>query len=83
MQLPADLDKHIWGGKRATMIPAGFLHYGLQSHVLLAACSAKQGADDSSEGGVFSLELFRTLRSIGADKLTYRDVLYRMSPLPE
>ncbi|CCM00512.1 uncharacterized protein FIBRA_02546 [Fibroporia radiculosa] len=86
--LPADLDKQIWNHpsksskERAIAIPAGFAHGGLQSHVLLAACGTDERAREERERGLFTKALIEALMSYGTDKLTYADVIRRMSRLP-
>jgi hypothetical protein len=79
-----DLDHDIWheAGSRGTFIGPGFVHSGLRSHVLLAACSARELAIEENKRGVFTKTLLETLRAIGADKVTYKDVLNRIKTLP-
>jgi hypothetical protein len=79
-----DLDREIWheAGSRGTSIGPGFVHSGLRSHVLLAACSARELAMEENKRGVFTKTLLETLRTIGADKVTYKDVLNRIKTLP-
>ncbi|CCM00516.1 uncharacterized protein FIBRA_02550 [Fibroporia radiculosa] len=86
--LPADLDQEIWNSpsssseERAIAISAGFAHSGLRSHVLLAACGAEERAREERARGLFTKALIDALISYGTDKLTYADVIKRMSPLP-
>ncbi|KAJ6535024.1 caspase domain-containing protein [Mycena capillaripes] len=55
---------------------------GLASHVLLAACMPNQIAREKSGRGVFTQELLRLLRAIGADKFTYKEIIERLPELP-
>ncbi|KIM25361.1 hypothetical protein M408DRAFT_315703, partial [Serendipita vermifera MAFF 305830] len=85
VDIPADLDKDIWGGTRGTAIEPKFLKSGLSSHVLLAACGAQETAKEnlSGTGGVFTTALLNTLVSVGADKLTYTELIQRLPALIE
>jgi hypothetical protein len=84
--LPARLDQHIWDrsdGDRGTDIAPGFIHSGLRSHVLLAACGAKEKAKEEQGRGVFTKAFLEILRTVSADTVTYTDVLRRIHALPE
>jgi len=83
--VPADLDRDIWNRSdngRGTQISPGFLQSGLRSHVLLAACGAKEVAQEVQGHGVFTKAFLNTISTVGADKLTYADLLQRMYALP-
>jgi hypothetical protein len=82
--VPSDLDSDIWQGEgsRGASIAPGFAQSGLLSHVLLAACGAKELSLEENKRGVFTSAFLTTLRTVGADKVTYRDILRRMPALP-
>jgi hypothetical protein len=87
IEIPPDLDQDIWQHVevpegRAT-VPAGFAYSALNSHVLLAACGAKELAREEKGGGVFTSAMLHVLKSIGAEKLTYKDMLERIPILPK
>ncbi|KDR74095.1 hypothetical protein GALMADRAFT_250859 [Galerina marginata CBS 339.88] len=77
------LDQDIWDvGSRAASIAPGFLHSGLRSHVLIAACSSSEFSVESTEHGNFSSAFLKLLRSVPPDKLRYRDILTHMDAIP-
>jgi len=83
--VPSDLDKNLWWheGARGPSIAPRFAQSGLLSHTILAACGARELAqEDNTRRGVFTKALLTTLRTVGADKVTYRDILTRMPALP-
>jgi hypothetical protein len=61
----------------------GFLHHGLRSHVLLAACGAKEIAYEDQGNGVFTAALLRLLSAVGAHNVTYANLLQRLPHLIE
>ncbi|KIJ36099.1 hypothetical protein M422DRAFT_261646 [Sphaerobolus stellatus SS14] len=82
--VPADLDKSIWSGDdthRGISFPEGFLHRGLNSHVLLAACGAKESAYERRGRGNFTQALLKLLKTVSAEKLTYASVLQKMEKI--
>jgi hypothetical protein len=86
--VPRDLDRDIWQGlhnDRATKIASGFLQSGLRSHVLLAACGADETAkeDRTLMRGDFTKAFLETIRTVGAEKITYTDLMQRIPQLPE
>jgi len=84
--IPAELDKNIWGAfgwGRGTNVPPGFLQSGLRSHVLLAACGAKEKAKEEYGRGAFTYAMLNVLRTVSADTVTYTDLLQRMHALPQ
>lgn len=82
--VPSHLDNDILAGARGGRLSKGFLQKGLRSHVLMAACGqAQQAVDDRiHKRGVFTHALVTALKTIGADRLTYTEVLQRMERLP-
>jgi hypothetical protein len=94
--VPSDLDRDIWGneledmqkqkeeteGARSSVVPSFSALAGLRSHVLLAACRAEEQAWEENKRGVFTKAFLQTLRSVELDKLTYKDVLFRMPEIP-
>ncbi|KIM26650.1 hypothetical protein M408DRAFT_25142 [Serendipita vermifera MAFF 305830] len=91
MNVPHDLDKEILGAintgtlptTRGTPSQAKFLNSGLGSHVLLAACGEKETAKEHSaeNRGEFTRALLDTLISVGADKVTYTELIQRLPVL--
>ena len=84
--IPVDIDQEIWHGSdnyRGMTTAPGFLQSGLTSHVLLAACGAKECAMEEMGRGAFTKALLEVLTTIGADKITYSDLLGRIHALPE
>jgi hypothetical protein len=73
--LPANLDG---GGARGPGSAAGSY---VESHVLLAACSATESAREEDGRGNFTKAFLALLQSEGVDKLTYSDVLTRMDAI--
>jgi len=51
---------------------------GLQSHILLSACSSSGPAWESNGRGVFTVALLELLENSAIDKLRYRDIVMRM-----
>ncbi|KZV62753.1 hypothetical protein PENSPDRAFT_758475 [Peniophora sp. CONT] len=89
--VPSSLDKSIWGElakERAIEVAAGFGSAGSKSHVLLAACRESERAgekafkDVSDVRGLFTSELINTLRSVPADKVTYKELFQRIPDIP-
>ncbi|KAG8721139.1 hypothetical protein FRC08_015437, partial [Ceratobasidium sp. 394] len=76
--LSPDTDKHIIRkpdtSSRATVIPTGFAHRGLRSHVLLAACMASEVAWEREGRGAFTSAILSILKNAGVDKLTYTEL---------
>ncbi|KAG8837877.1 hypothetical protein FRC18_007460 [Serendipita sp. 400] len=90
--VPNDLDKDILGsikdissGTRSTTSDSKFLKAGLNSHVLLAACGSQETAKEDSAGtrGIFTKALLDVLVTVGAEKLTYADLIERLPSLHE
>lgn len=79
--LPSDLDDDL-GYPRAMAVAPDSRHKALRSHVLLAACGAKEKAIEKNRKGRFTQALLKTLRSLGAERATYREVMKRL-PLSE
>jgi hypothetical protein len=82
---PSDIDQDLLTaepGTRASSTAAGFARKGLNSHVLLAACTQKEQAREQSGRGNFTKAILQTIEAIGADKLTYASLLERMDKIP-
>jgi len=83
-QIPPDLDQEIWGvlvASRSANIAPGFLHSGLRSHVLLAACGANELAMEVDGRGFFTQALLEVLTTVGAERITYAGLLRRIRKL--
>ncbi|EDR13903.1 uncharacterized protein LACBIDRAFT_321574 [Laccaria bicolor S238N-H82] len=83
--IPKDLDRDIWStasGSRGSSTAPEYTRSGLANHVLLAACTQKEKARDAVNGGPFTQAFLPTLKSVGADKLTYASLLERMDKIP-
>jgi hypothetical protein len=81
--MPSGVDAGILGLDRGSHVRPGFLHTGLRSHVLLAACGAKEQAKEVEGRGIFTKALLQVLSSVSADTITYTDLLQRIYELPE
>ena len=82
---PSDIDHDLLTAEPATRgssTAAGFARKGLNSHVLLAACTQKEHAREQSGRGNFTKAILQTIEAIGADKLTYASLLERMDKIP-
>ncbi|KAI0312157.1 hypothetical protein OF83DRAFT_1087200 [Amylostereum chailletii] len=83
--LPEDIDEGILKDSqtgRGASVPSGFAHAGLRSHVLLAACGAEEVALEQKGRGIFTRALLRALSVVGADRMTYTDLMSRITDLP-
>ena len=82
MEIPPDLDHEIRGPNRGTAVPSDSLMSGTSSHVLLAACGAEECSYERAYGevtrGDFSKGLMDTLVKVGADKVSYTDLIKRI-----
>jgi hypothetical protein len=79
-----DVDRNIWGApaaSRSASVAPGFLRAGLNSHVLLAACGARELAMEVQGRGVFTKAFLEVLTTVGAGSLTYAGVLLQIQPL--
>ncbi|KZP22899.1 hypothetical protein FIBSPDRAFT_930844 [Athelia psychrophila] len=83
---PTDLDQHSWrqSADHGEALAPGALYTGLESHVLLAACGAKEVATEygTPRRGRFTNAFIQLLRQEGVDKLRYFDVLDRLESIP-
>lgn len=82
---PSDIDHDLLTAESATRgssTAAGFARKGLNSHVLLAACTQKEQAREQSGRGNFTKAILQTIEATGADKLTYTSLLERMDKIP-
>lgn len=84
--LSPDVDSSIvnYGNKdaRASVIPEGFGRRELRSHVLLAACGARELAWESHGQGEFTHMLLEILRANDITSLTYSGLMHNFPPLP-
>ncbi|KAK0214586.1 caspase domain-containing protein [Armillaria fumosa] len=79
-----DLLRDIESDSRTSNVPTGFQTAGLLSHVLLAACKQGQEAREACGRGAFTKALLDLLQDPkGIDKLTYKDVVANLHPLPK
>ena len=53
-----------------------------RSHVLLAACGAKEEAKEIAQGGAFTSALLKTLETVGHNNVTYTELIHRLPLLP-
>ncbi|KAF8580652.1 hypothetical protein K439DRAFT_1636896 [Ramaria rubella] len=77
-QLPSDIDS--MSGIRSQVVLQGFEIQNLRSHVLLAACGAREFAREGGGKGFFTEALLNTFEKSGVDKLSYVEF---MKQLPE
>jgi hypothetical protein len=81
MEIPPDLDRETWDQGRGTAVPSDSLRTGMSSHVLLAACGVKEYSyervfkGEAEARGEFSKGLLDTLAEVGADKVSYTDLI--------
>ena len=77
--------KSIWDSSaRGLVVEPKFANSGLQSHVVLAACSPEESAyeDRATREGRFTSALLRLLTKSGTDTMTYSDLIRRLDILP-
>ncbi|KZP24193.1 hypothetical protein FIBSPDRAFT_822304 [Athelia psychrophila] len=83
---PAELDQDSWreSADHGEDLAPGVLYRGLDSHVLIAACGAKEVATEygTPRRGRFTKAFVQLLRQEGVDKLRYFDVLNRLESIP-
>lgn len=69
-------------GHRGLVHSSGFANAGINSHVLLAACSATEPAREDKDGditrGRFTAALLELFRNTSPDQITYSEVLGRI-----
>ncbi|KAF8884222.1 caspase domain-containing protein, partial [Gymnopilus junonius] len=63
------------GQVRGSKAAYGFAKSGLESHVLLAACSEDQTAKEKNGRGLFTVALLSTLQRLGPSTCTYADLI--------
>ncbi|KAF5341816.1 hypothetical protein D9611_001450 [Ephemerocybe angulata] len=93
---PEGLDSHIvagykppqpTGGTRGIKVAKGFANQDMNSHVLLAACSAnelaKEDKKDDRPRGRFTGALLELFRNTSPDQITYFEVLTRMPKIDD
>lgn len=87
LRLPPELVQQLsaspLGQSRYAQAAPGFELYGSASHVLLAACSAKEPAREPLDGGggYFTQALLKFLREHDNAKLTYDSIIMGLPPL--
>lgn len=82
--MPADLDKDILDTEadiRGKGNPNGYIKRGLLTHVLLAACAPEEEARETNRRGDFTAALLGTLRSTGAEHMTYKRCIHLLPKL--
>ena len=80
--LPSSLDAVVWSELpegRASDAVSGFAKYGLNSHVLLAACRESEKAHEENRRGKFTGALLHALRQVEAHKLTYKELMHQIT----
>lgn len=85
---PSDLDKDIKylsnnHASRSSSLSNGFSvsQAGLSSHILLAACSAKEFARENHGRGLFTYALENALKAVSPDQITYVQLLDRLQDI--
>jgi hypothetical protein len=82
--MPSDLDPGICNDVQSGVaIGHSFLHQGMRSHILLAACGAKERAYEAQGKGVFTTALLKLLYEDDAQTLTYANLLRDFPHLTE
>ena len=80
--IPLDLLERQISPDCSSSIPTAYEKTGLISHVLLAACMRGQFAVEMQGRGAFTTALLTLLGRERYDRLTYQDVIMRLSELP-
>ncbi|QRV77161.1 ICE-like protease (caspase) p20 domain protein [Ceratobasidium sp. AG-Ba] len=76
-----DIDKDLFLPRtelRKAVVAKEFTYRELRSHVLLAACEAKELAYETNGAGDFTAALVKTLIENGADRTTYKGCIQRL-----
>ena len=83
--MPSDLDPEICSDIQSGFVLIGhsFLHHSMRSHILLAACGAKEHAYEAQGKGVFTTALLKLLYEDDAHTLTYTNLLRDFPHLTE
>lgn len=86
--LPSDLDQEIWNDSQAKLQPGvaiapGFQYHGLNSHILLSACGAKELAYEDQGMGAFTAALLKLLTEADTRDLTYATLFQLLPSLPK
>ena len=78
--IPSDLDLGIWLHTQCERsgIASGFLQHPRSSYIILAACGAKECAYEEQGKGVFTTALLKLLSLVGAENVTYANLLQRL-----
>ncbi|KAF8817195.1 hypothetical protein BYT27DRAFT_7205049 [Phlegmacium glaucopus] len=83
LPFPSGLDEEILASNsRGTAIPERFLHAGLRSHVLLAACGSQEKARETNGSGYFTQALLYTLKKLRVDMIKYTELIDHLPKLP-
>lgn len=90
--ISASYQQELWGDEREEPVEdsrgipytTAFANSGLQSHVLLAACSPEQSAyeDCGTREGRFTSAFLNVLEVAGTDTMTYSELIRRLDKLP-
>jgi hypothetical protein len=87
--IPSDLDIAIWNNSQyqkstsRTVVAPGFLHHGINSHILLAACGEKERAYEDQAEGVFTTALLELLFAVDTQAVTPTNLIQRLPHLLE
>jgi hypothetical protein len=87
VKLPGDyaaattVDQQLVGDSRKAKVASSFEHSGLISHVLLAACSEKETAQESGGHGHFTSALLEYLRDTTNSQASYVDLIENLRDL--
>ncbi|QRW14169.1 ICE-like protease (caspase) p20 domain protein [Ceratobasidium sp. AG-Ba] len=82
--LSSNVDKDICesdSGGRASIIPAGFAHKSLRSHVVLAACEASEKAWEEDGHGNFTRAILSVLEAAMTNQLTYVELMQSLGEI--
>ncbi|QRV91998.1 ICE-like protease (caspase) p20 domain protein [Ceratobasidium sp. AG-Ba] len=82
--IPLGVDKDLFLPRtelRKAVVAKEFTYRELRSHVLLAACEAKELAYETNGAGDFTAALVKTLIENGADRTTYKGCIQRLPTL--
>jgi hypothetical protein len=66
---------------RSLFLGGKFLHGGIRSHVLLAACGEEQSALEKAGSGVFTTALLSLWKTCGIEDHTYAEIIMSLGNL--